>query len=169
MAEMKFKLRSIAKSAIPRALQRADRYRLLNEPRCAESICLDVLVIDPENRVALRTLLLSLTDQFTSGGAARQMEHAKQILPKLDAYEQKYYAGIISERFARYQLHLGHPGANSAAYAYLREAMQLYDEANELAADGNDEAVLRYNTCVRTIAWQNLSEPQVMDSEYPLE
>jgi hypothetical protein len=163
-----FKLKSIAKASISRALERADHYRLLNEPRQAESICLDVLEIDPDNRVALKTWLLALTDQFASGGA-RCMQQAKQLLPRLNAYEQKYFAGIISERFARHQLELGHPGANASAYAYLCEAMSFYDEAHELAAEGNDEAVLRYNTCVRTIGWHRLVAAQPDEQEPQLE
>jgi hypothetical protein len=165
-----FKLKSISKAAIPRALERAERYRLLNEPRAAESICLDVLAIDPDNHAAQRTLLLALTDQFTTvGRAARQMEQAKQLLPKLNAYEQQYYAGIIAERFARYQLGLGHPGASGSAYMYLREAMHHYDEAHKLAPAGNDEAILRHNTCVRTLTWHKLSAPADDEQELPLE
>jgi hypothetical protein len=165
-----FKLKSISKAAIPRALERAERYRLLNEPRAAESICLDVLAIDPDNHLAQRTLLLALTDQFTTvNRAARQMEHAKEILPKLNAYEQKYYAGIIAERFARYQLGLGHPGASGSAYMYLREAMQYYDDAHKLAPEGNDEAILRHNTCVRTLSWHKLEAPADDEQELPLE
>ena len=164
-----FKLKSISKAGIPRALERAERYRLLNEPRAAESICLDVLAIDPGSHVAQRTLLLALTDQFTSGAAARQMEHAKQLLPKLGDYEQKYYAGIIAERFARYQLGVGHPGAGSSAYMYLCEAMQYYEAAHKLAPEGNEEALLRYNTCVRTMAWHNLAPPADDEPELPLE
>jgi hypothetical protein len=163
-----FKLKSIAKESIPRALQRADHYRLLNEPRAAESICLDVLEIDPDNRTALRTWLLALTDQFTTG-AGRRMEQAKRILPRLNAYEQKYFAGIISERFARHQLELGHPGANAAAYAYLCEAMSLYEEAHALASEAHDDAILRYNTCVRTISWHGLVPAQPDEQEPPLE
>lgn len=161
-----FKLKSIAKQAIPAALKRADHYRLLNEPRAAESICLDVLEIDPDNPVALKTWLLALTDQFSAGESARRMEQAKQLLPRLNAYEQKYYAGIIAERFARAQLELGHPGANASAYAYLCDAMKFYDEASELGPDGNDEAVLRYNTCVRTISWHRLV-PSLPDEQEP--
>jgi hypothetical protein len=165
-----FKLKSISKQSIPAALSRADHYRLLNEPRAAESICLDVLEIDPDNRVALKTWLLAITDQFTAGGsAARRMEQAKQLLPRLSPYEQKYYAGIIAERFARHQLELGHPGANAAAHAYLCDAMKLYDEANELAPEGNDEAVLRYNTCVRTIDWHRLVAAPPDEQEPQLE
>jgi tetratricopeptide (TPR) repeat protein len=164
-----FELKSIAKLSISRALERAERYRLLNEPREAESICLDVLQIEPDNRSALQTLLLALTDQFASHGAGRHMEQAKQILPRLPPYEQKYYAGIIAERFARHQLDAGHPGANSSAYSYLCEAMKYYDEAHELAPEGNDEAILRHNTCVRTIGWHHLVEPLRDEQELPLE
>ena len=136
-----FELKSITKPSIPKALERAERYRLLNEPREAQSICLDVLEIDPDNRAALQTLLLALTDQFPCG-AGRLMEQAKQLLPRLGAYEQKYYGGII---------------------------MELYDEAHELAPEGNDEAILRHNTCVRTIVWHQLVEPMSDEQELPLE
>ena len=45
-----FQLKSLSMEGITAALDKAERYRLLNEPREAESICLDVLEIDPENR-----------------------------------------------------------------------------------------------------------------------
>lgn len=164
-----FELKSIGKQSVSQALERAERYRLLNEPREAESICLDVLEIEPDNRKALLTLLLALTDQFASSGAGRNMEQAKRLLPRLGAYEQKYYAGIICERFARHQLEAGHPGANSSAYVYLCEAMKFYDEAHELAPQGNEEAILRHNTCVRTIEWHRLVAPARDEQELPLE
>lgn len=163
-----FDLKPIARQSIASALERAERYRLLNEPREAESICLDVLAVESDNQRALRTLLLALTDQFSSG-ASRLKEAAWQLLPRLDAYEQKYYAGIICERFARHKLHLDHPGASASAYAYLCDAMRFYDEAHELAGEGNDEALLRRNTCVRTIAWHRLVAPSLDEVELPLE
>ena len=59
-------LRSFVRTrdCLPAALQKAERYRLINDPTSAESICLDVLTVDPENRQALMTLLLAITDQF---------------------------------------------------------------------------------------------------------
>ena len=69
-----FDLKPISKDSIPTALQRADRYRLINDPSSAESICLDVLEIDPENQQALVTLVLAITDQFSeepAGGVRR--------------------------------------------------------------------------------------------------
>ena len=60
-------LKSLHKDAIPGALAKAERYRLLHEPWQSESICQDVLRIDPENEQALVTLILALTDQFDKG------------------------------------------------------------------------------------------------------
>jgi hypothetical protein len=164
-----FELKPIAPESIPHALERAERYRLLNEPREAESICLDVLAIEPDNQAALTCLLLSLTDQFSTGARA-VMEHAKRLLPRFERrYDQVYYAGIIHERFAREQLEKGHPGAKFTAYEYLCDALEFYQQAEELAPDGNDDPVLRHNTCVRMIDWHHLVAPHRDEQEQPLE
>src|SRR5207247_1282312 len=47
-----FELKPLTQEAIPKALEKAERYRLLKEPAQAESICLDVLQIDPGNQKA---------------------------------------------------------------------------------------------------------------------
>jgi hypothetical protein len=169
MGEVEVELKPIARESIPRALERAERYRLLNDPRLAESICLDVLAIEPDNQAALSCLLLALTDQFDSG-AGQVMDRARQLLPRLaGAYEQAYYAGIILERFARQQIAQGHPGAKFSAYEYLREAMKHYDQAEALAPDANDDPILRHNTCVRLIQWHRLVAPHPDEHEQPLE
>ncbi len=62
-------LKPISKEAIPQALAKATRYRLLNEPAQAESICRDVLAADPENQEAVYALILALTDRFGHKGA----------------------------------------------------------------------------------------------------
>ncbi len=164
-----FELKPIAKASIPRALEKAERYRLLNEPRQAESICLDVLAIEPENQEALSGLLLALTDQF-GGIVSGLAEQAKQLLPRFTgAYERAYYAGIISERYAKHQLAKDHPGARYAAYEYLVEAIKYYQQAEELAPAGNDDAILRHNTCVRIVQRHRLEAQQRDDQELPLE
>lgn len=162
-------LKPIRRDAIPRAFEKAERYRLLNEPFEAESICLDILAIEPEHSPALGCLLLSLTDQFSHGGA-QVMERARALLGRFSGeYEQAYYGGIISERFAKRKLRDGHPGAKALAYGHLREAMGAYERAEKLAPNGNDDAVLRFNACVRMIEHHDLSAPQRDDSEPPLE
>lgn len=60
-----YELKRISSSSIPSALQKAERYRIINDPSSAESICLDVLEVDPRNQEALVTLLLAITDQLT--------------------------------------------------------------------------------------------------------
>ena len=144
---MRFKLKSISKAGVSQALERAERYRLLNEPSLAESICLDVLEIEPENRRALVTILLAITDQFGQGAAVRQ---ARELLPRLRSeYEQHYFAGIIWERSAHAQLRAGDPNASFGAYDGLIQAMGCYEQAIELRPPGNDDAILRWNTCAR--------------------
>ncbi len=57
-------LKPITIAGVPAALQKAERYRLLNGSPAAESICRDILQIEPENQSAPVTLLLSIPDQF---------------------------------------------------------------------------------------------------------
>ncbi|HMA21641.1 MAG TPA: hypothetical protein VKO87_12615, partial [Gemmatimonadaceae bacterium] len=64
-----YELKPISRDAIPRAIQKAERYRLLNQSWAAESICLDILQIDPGNQQVLVMLVLALTD-LHSGVAA---------------------------------------------------------------------------------------------------
>ena len=163
-----YQIKPIAKESIARALARAERYRLLNEPREAESICLDVLLIEPGHQGAIACLLLAVTDQFGVNGPL--LERAKQLASQLSSeFERKYYAGIVCERFARQQIAQGHPGAKFSAYDYLTEAIHLYGEADALAPDGNDDAILRHNTCVRMIGWHQLVAPHRDELELPLE
>ena len=85
---MEFKLKKLSAEAIPAALERAERYRLLNEPVQAESICLDILAVEPNNQQALVCLLLSLSEQFGEN-ITEKLDRAWSILPKLsDEYQQ---------------------------------------------------------------------------------
>jgi hypothetical protein len=146
---MQFQLKPISRAAVSEAIERAERYRLLNEPSLAESICLDVLEAEPENQRALVTLLLAITDQFGHGAAAAK---ARELLPRLKGdYEQRYYAGIIGERSAHAQLRKGAPNASFSAYDAFIRAMHCYEKAIELRPPGNDDAILRWNTCARIL------------------
>ncbi len=149
-----FKLKPITKDSIPRALEKAERYRLLNEPSEAESICLDILLVEPENQRALITLVLALTDQFENG---TKVHEARDVLPRLwDDYQKLYYAGIVCERRGMALLDHGGPGSGYVAYDWLSEAMEWYEKAEKLRPSGNDDAILRWNTCARTIMQKNL-------------
>lgn len=149
-----FDLRPLSTSAIPSALAKAERYRLLNEPGEAESICLDILAVDPDNQDALTTMILALTDQFRDhdGGHPRK---AEQLVPRLHGdYQRAYYGAIVKERRARAAWVRGHA---SMAHGWLVEALHGFDQAIALKPAGNDDAVLRWNACVRLL--QRIPEP----------
>jgi|ERR1051326_8504729 hypothetical protein len=146
---MDFHLKPISHQAIPEALQKAERYRLLNEPAQAESICQDVLAVEAGNQQALITLLLAITDQFGHGGS---VSRAREVLRRIQGvYEKAYYAGVISERTGRAQLSQGSPNSAFVAYDSFRLAMQSYEEAESNRPPGNDDAILRWNCCARTL------------------
>ena len=165
-----FELKSLHKETVLAALEKAERYRLLNEPGEAESICLDVLRVDPLNQQALAALLLALTDQFEEGFADR-VKRAREVLPRLrDEYARAYYAGIICERRAKAQLKQGGPGSGYVAYDFFHEAMSWYEKAEALRPPGNDDALLRWNTCARILMRNPHIQPGPVDrSEPPLE
>ncbi len=142
-------LKRLSQEAIPGALAKAERYRLLNEPEQAESICQDILAIDPENQQALIALVLAITEQFANGVSER-VSDAQSLVAKLHReFDRVYYGGIVCERRARALLALGSPGAGYVAYDWYSEAMNLYEKAQTMSRPGNDDAVLRWNTCAR--------------------
>lgn len=163
-------LKPIRSESIPKALLKAERYRLLNEPREAESICRDILAADPQNQAAVVTLILSLTDQFdevatgaNSGmGIAACPEAAQALLPRLaEPYERAYMEGMILERWAKAQLRAGTPG--HVAYDWIRQAMARFQTAESLSPPGNDDAVLRWNACVRLLQSDSSIRPRPED------
>lgn len=154
-------LKPITQEGIPAALQKAERYRLLNESSAAESICLDVLAVDPDNQQALIQLALSRTDQF-SGDLAGAVERAREPLARVrDDYKRAYYLGIVCERRGKAQLRSQSPGGHAIAWDWLRRAMDLYEQAEQLRQPGNDESLLRWNTCARIIDRHHLTAPAI--------
>mgnify|MGYP001454585224 CR=1 FL=1 len=146
-----FELKRLSPDSVAAALEKAERYRFLNEPMEAESICRDVLAIEPENQQALITLVLALTDQFdTRVGEAS--EEAHRLLARVeDDYSRLYFGGLACERRAKAHWKRGGPGAGHVAYNWLRQAMDKFERAAELEPPGHDDAVLRWNTCVRLL------------------
>jgi tetratricopeptide (TPR) repeat protein len=146
---MEFKLKEISVEGIDAALSKAELYRFLNEPEEAESICKDVLALQPGHQLALRTLGLALTDQFT-GDASDPYSAAVDAFRQLsDAYEQFYYTGLLSERRAKAQLKAGRPPHTITVL--LEEAMHAYEQAERIRPTGNDDAILRWNRCARLL------------------
>jgi hypothetical protein len=168
-AQRQLQLKPLSKEGISAALDKAEHYRLLNQPRLAESICLDILAIDAANASASVILLLALTDQFgkSSSKASKQALMLAQGLK--DEYARKYYTGIVHERQAGNALSSGIPGADFDAYEWYLEAMDCYEQAEAIHPPGNDDAILRWNTCARTIAQYDLHDRPLDDGEPLLE
>lgn len=156
-----FELKPLSPQAIPAALEKAKHYRLLNEPAAAESICLDILAIEPDNQEALIDVVLAMSDRFAKDyavGDARITEYLTRI--KGD-YERNYYTGITYERRAKAVLDKGSVGA----YELFRQAMQCFENAEAMRPVGNDDAILRWNGCARIITRNNL-EPREMANDF---
>jgi hypothetical protein len=162
-----FELKPIDRSYLGKALEKAERYRLLNWPEEAESICLDVLAADQQNQEAIATLVLALSDQFLVQSRAARVTQALEWVGRVrDEYRRTYLSGIIHERQGRAHLARGLHGPS--AYAAFREAMSFYEKAEALEPAGIQEAVLRFNSCVRTIEREALA-PHEEHGELPLE
>ena len=146
-----FALKAISHDSIAGALAKAERYRLLNEPGEAESICRDILDVEPDNQTALITLVLALTDQLPEnpGVFADALAAASRAQ---SPYDRAYYAGIAWERRAKARYRIHSDAAPSHVYHWTVNALKLFEEAERLRAPGNDDAILRWNACVRFLA-----------------
>lgn len=164
---MTFELKRLSPEALPGAHEKAHLYRLLNEPAEAESICRDILDVDPGNQEALITLLLALTDQFDTDAAATFGEARKVADEITNPYARAYYTGIVYERRAK-ALHQTVPGTGPRAYEWLREAMAEYEKAERLRPAGNDDALLRWNACARLLMRDRRLVPAIEENGEPL-
>jgi tetratricopeptide (TPR) repeat protein len=146
---MEYKVKRISTAGISEAIAKAELYRSLNEPEEAESICRDILNIEPEHQFASRLLGLALTDQFTGGGSDRYRE-TEDIFGQLkDPYERLYYTGILHERRAKAQLKAGQ--LPRSLVALFDHALHSFAEAEKIRPEGNDDAIIRWNRCVRLL------------------
>jgi tetratricopeptide (TPR) repeat protein len=161
---MEYELKRISTAGIAEAISKAELYRSLSEPEEAESICRDILTIEPQHQLALRLLGLSLTDQFAGGPADRDRE-AEEIFQQLsDPYERIYYTAIVYERRAKAQLHVGQSA--HTVLPLFEHALRSFEEAEKIRPAGNEDAILRWNRCVRllqTTAYVWEQEPAPFD------
>ncbi|SRR6266540_5908293 len=167
-----FQLKPLSKDAIPAALAKAERYRLLNEPGEAESICLDVLQIDPGSQDALVMLILALTDQFPQELPSSRSAPARatDLVARLsEEYDRLYYAGIIRERRAKAILQRDQYASATTAAEWLREAMGFFERAEAIRPAHNDDALLRWNACARLLQHLPEHRPDTQDEPLQLE
>ena len=162
-----FDLKPISDAAVPKAIKKAEQYRLINEPEQAESICLDILAAQPGDQHALSVLILALTDQFGRDGSGG-VRHANEYVARLDdEYQRYYHGGLVLERQARAYLRRGKSRVN--AYDCFRDAMDHYEKAERIRPEDDDSALLRWNACLRTIRRDQLRPAPADEREQPLE
>lgn len=146
---MERQLKPISRAGIGEAIAKAELYRYLNEPGEAESICRDILAVEPDNQTALRLLGLAITDQFSGAASDRYSESESVFRGLTSEYERVYHLGILRERKAKAQLRLGRPP--HTVLPIFEEAMNFFAEAERISPPNNDEAILRWNRCVRLL------------------
>ena len=162
---MEFKLKTISKAGIPEAVSKAELYRSLNEPEEAESICRDILAVEPEHQLALRLLGLAITDQFCGEASDRYGEVEGLFLRLVERYDRLYYTGLLHERRAKAQMHAG--CSPHTLTPLFDAAMRCFAEAETIRPPGNDDAILRWNRCARLLqshpGFREQREPEAFD------
>lgn len=146
-----FELKPLSPENIDAALEKAERYRLLNESWECDSICRDVLAIDPDNSRATKLLILAMTDRFDIEND-KDIDEAEALLDRLTSeHDRAFCAGIICERKGKMVFKYGGYESGPAVYRWLRKAMTWYERAEVVEPDQSDDAILRWNTCARMI------------------
>jgi tetratricopeptide (TPR) repeat protein len=161
---MGYEVKRISAAGTGEAIAKAELYRSLGEPEEAESICRDILAIEPKHQLALRLLGLALTDQFAGHSSDRYNETKDIFLHLNDPYERLYYSGLLYERRAKAMLKAGQPPRS--LLALFDQALRSFAEAEKIRPEGNDDAILRWNRCVRLLQnadyeWDGLEEELV--------
>ncbi|MEP6903213.1 MAG: hypothetical protein ABJA66_15800 [Actinomycetota bacterium] len=160
-----FELKSLHKEAVGAALEKAKHYRLLNEPGAAQSICLDILQVEPDNQDALVTIVLAISDRFGTDYAIGDSQIKNYLDQLSDDYERAYYTGIVYERRAKAVLKRNTHGSESTAFEFFVQAMNWFEKAEAVRPTGNDDAILRWNGCARIIM-SNKLEPREMANDF---
>ena len=162
-----FNLKPISHDSIETALAKAERYRLLNEPHEAESICQDILAIDPTNREARVSLVLALTDEIPQESGA--FATALTAIEALESdYDRAYYSGIAWERRAKAYFDTKGPGSSGYVHDWIVKALNFFEQAEKLRSAGNDDAILRWNTCVRFLDRHKELRPKTEEAPEPI-
>ena len=135
MAELK----QLHKDAIPAALEKAERYRLLNEPGEAESICLDILAVDPDNQRAIITLLLAFTDRFEKTYGVSETQ-TKELLSRV----KSEMSGVL------FRNHRRTPGKDETATAHAGlpvSGLRSFTRSNGLVRKSRTAQPIRSRRC----------------------
>lgn len=160
-----FELKLLNKEAIPAALEKAKQYRLLNEPSAAQSICLDILEVEPDNQTALVIIILAMSDRLNRDYSIGDSQIQSYLSRVSDEHQRAYYTGIIYERRAKAILNKNSIGNEATIFELFRQAMDWFEKAEALSTADNDNAILRWNQCARIIM-SNKLEPQERSHDF---
>jgi hypothetical protein len=160
-------IKPITREGVAAALAKAHRYRLLNDSVAAESICLDVLSVEPGNEEALVMHVLAITDQFVAGHAEDRVRGATAVAQLTDPYRNAYYNGVLCERWAKSIMQRTISRRGEMAYEWIEKAMTWYAKAESLRPPGNDDSILRWNTCVRMLSRDSQVRPHEAEAWEP--
>ncbi len=83
-------------------------------------------------------------------------------------YDRAYYAGIAWERRAKARYRGSSHGAHDRVYEWIAGAMELFEEAERLRGTGNDDAILRWNACVRFLGVHKEVAPRGVEVTDPI-
>lgn len=75
---------------------------------------------------------------------------------------------MICERRGITSLAKAGPGSGPIAYDWLRRAIDHYESADEVGPEGNEEALLRWNTCSRVIMRNHHVRPLPEEPEHTM-
>ena len=157
-------LKTLGADQVSSALAAAEQCRAGGEAETAESICTDILEVDPGNARAIELLLWSRVDLLGEGRYGG-VERAQEALALVQSdFERHYLEGVICEQQARFLI--GKRGRHSSrvAYDWFRHAMDAFEEAARIAPD-RPEASLRWNACLRSIERDRHCAPDLDDGE----
>jgi tetratricopeptide (TPR) repeat protein len=141
-------LKKLPSHELDSAVQKAMLYRELNQPEEAESICEDVIAVDPKHQNALRVLGLAITDRFDEL-VVGLFEEAMKIFGRLEnEYDRVYHEGVAWERLGKAHLRRGE---GHGALGALEHALDHYERSEKIAPTGNPDPILRFNRCVRLL------------------
>jgi hypothetical protein len=84
------------------------------------------------------------------------------------AYDRAYYSGIAWERRAKACYDAGRLGSSGYVYDWIVKALGLFEEAERVRPTGNDDAILRWNACVRFLQRHKELGPKTEEIREPI-
>ena len=143
---MEYRVKRISTAGIAEAIAKAELYRSLSEPEEAESICRDILTIEPQHQLALR--LLGLPDRSVHRSWVRSYREAEEIFQQLN--DRMNGTTTLGSRTSDARKRSSKPGNCLLTVQALRTGSYLSQRLRNSPAE-NDDAILRWNRCVRLL------------------